>query len=330
MAGNKRADDTMIKKRFFTLLFAAFFISGCGGGGGNSSLPTTGNSPSNVVSFTGVVYADELLANAALQIKCPNGVTGNGNTNSVGAYQIEIQNPQYPCIIKASGGVAGGRSNNENIYSIALQNSNIVVSLITNYGLLTNSVDLDDDFANPDFSKYNSVYLTQAINNLDYRLSMAGYLKSLSNFSTNSLFEKEIIKNFSKSIYYKSLRSPSFLNAISQSTPTAAADISYNQYYSNFNFRINSIGDLYWARAYGVQKDSLIIDWIVYPKHINDSDSIAMPELYDLIVPAVEQNEGGQLDSWYEPPPTAKLFINNIVSAEYTFLVSTISRAWYP
>lgn len=318
----------MNKNRSLLPVVISLFISGCGGGGVSS--PSAGNSASNVVSFTGTVYADEQLVNAALQIKCANGASGSGYTNSRGAYSIEIQNPQYPCLIRASDGISGNRTNNENIYSVALQNSNLISSLITNYGLLTSSASLDRDFSNPDFSKYNTTYLNQVISNLDYRLSVAGYLNTLSNFTTSSSFEKEIIKNFSKSIYYKSIKSASFLNAITQITPTTNTEISYNQYYSNFNFRITSINDLYWARAYGIRKNNLIIDWIVYPKPIADSYSIAMPELYNFIVPVVEQNEGGHLDLWTEPPPTATLFINNIASGEYTFLPSSISRAWYP
>jgi hypothetical protein len=87
---------------------------------------------------------------------------------------------------------------------------------------------------------------------------------------------------------------------------------------------------LYWARAYGIRKNNSIIDWIVYPKSIGDYYSVAKPELYNFIVPAVEQNEGGKLDLWIEPPPTAILFINNIAKGEYVFLVNTISRAWFP
>ena len=324
----------MNENRSLLPVVISLFISGCGGGGGGSS-PSAGNSASNVVSFTGTVYADESLVNAALQIKCANGASGNGYTNSIGAYSIEIQNPQYPCLIRASGGIAGNRTNNENIYSVALQNSNLISSLITNYGLLTSSASLDGDFSSPDFSKYNSTYLTQVINNLDYRLSVAGYLSSLSNFSTNSAFEKEIIKNFSKSLYYKSIKSPQFITIVSQTSPTANTDISYSPYYSGFNYRITSISDLYWAKSYGIYKNNSLIDWILYPKPISDYYSIANPELYNLIVPAIEKNENGRLDLWVEttypnPSASATLFVNNVASGEYSFTYTSISRAWYP
>lgn len=306
-------------------------LLGCGGGGGTPNIQTTSNS---AIDLTGTVYADAILSNATVNIKCSNGAGAAGSTNNAGQFLISINAPEFPCIIKVSNGYSGSRLNSDNLYSVALQSNNIVVSYITTFGLITNTSNIDAEFQNPNYASYNQSYLSQSIANLDSRLSMANFLTMLSNFNSGSSYEKEIIANFSKSLFYRSRNQTDFANAIANSNQSTNLAISYSPYYGAYNFRVANISDLYWLKAYGVYKNNSLISWMVYPKSTSDYYSSGNPELYNLIVPAINSSEGGNLDLWIEetypnPSASATLFVNNIPSGSYQFTYTSISRAWY-
>jgi hypothetical protein len=313
------------------LAVSLFALASCGGGGGGDAGGGLTNN-TEAVDITGQVFLDAPLSGANIAVKCANGTSGAAQTVDNGSYKVVVRGPQFPCLLRASGGASAGRTNSDNIYSVALQATGGIVSNITSLSLRTAVSNMDAEFDTGLIAKYDRQYLDQRIIELDSRLSMKGYLKVLSNFSSTSSFEKALIQDFSKSLYFSAKNRSDFMNSVA--LVPGAQRWTYGAFYDAYQHSVSNLSDLYWAKSYAVFKNGELVDWIVYPKPTSEYSSSGNPELYNLIVPEIEFGSGGVLNGWVEetypsPSAEARLFTNGNPSDAYKFTYSVISRAWF-
>lgn len=89
------------------LLAATTLLGSCGGGGGSPG-PVIVQSGS--ATMRGVVAVGDPVAGAAVAIRCVDG-TGSATTDANGFYSVLMTSITAPCLVRASGGSAGGAAN---------------------------------------------------------------------------------------------------------------------------------------------------------------------------------------------------------------------------
>lgn len=89
------------------LLAAATLLGSCGGGGGSSGPLIV---PSGSATMRGVVAVGDPVVGAEVTIRCASG-TGGATTDANGFYSVLLESITAPCLIRATGGSAGGTAN---------------------------------------------------------------------------------------------------------------------------------------------------------------------------------------------------------------------------
>ncbi len=98
-------------------VLAGLTLAACGGG--NDSASPTPNPPPAAAALTlnGVAAVGAPLVGATVNAKCSAGTPASGTTSATGSYSLSVVGGVLPCVLRASGGTAGGAPNTQRLHA---------------------------------------------------------------------------------------------------------------------------------------------------------------------------------------------------------------------
>lgn len=91
--------------------FLVLALAACGGGSSNSTAPAD--------TTTGVAAVGAPIVGGTVALKCASGATASTTTGADGSWGVALNNSDYPCSVRVSGGTANGANLTSSLHSVA-------------------------------------------------------------------------------------------------------------------------------------------------------------------------------------------------------------------
>lgn len=99
------------------LLAAAWGLAGCGGGDGAADPAPNPPPAAATLSLNGVAAVGAPLVGATVRATCSAGTPATATTTGSGSYSLDVAGGVLPCLLRASGGTAGGTPHTQMLHA---------------------------------------------------------------------------------------------------------------------------------------------------------------------------------------------------------------------